>query len=121
MEARMQSDTMTAKQVLRYFKGIVAHVIRMCYIEGKLIVYADVDWTGEISDRKSTSVLLCKIERSPIFWNSCKQKDFSMSSAEADYISAIHATEKVMWIQSLLKELEWNRPSPQNFWKITKL
>ena len=39
-------------------------------------------------------------------WSSKKQTTVSLSTAEAEYISAVHAAKTVAWLRTLLQELE---------------
>jgi hypothetical protein len=51
-----------------------------------------------------------------ISWNARKQVTVSRSYTEAEYKSLANAIIEVMWIQSLLKELEIPSPSSAKLW-----
>ena len=71
----------------------------------KLSVFCDADWVSCPNTRKSVSGFLVKHGSSLISWKSKKQK-VSRSSAEAKYRSMANAISEVVWITTLLKELE---------------
>lgn len=41
----------------------------------------------------------------PISWSSNKQFTIALSSTEAEYIVMCHTTNKILWINNLLKEI----------------
>jgi hypothetical protein len=68
--------------------------------------FADVDWVGCPSDRKSTGGFAVFFGANLISWNARKQAMVSKSSTEAEYKDLANATAEVMWIQKLLHELK---------------
>ena len=48
-------------------------------------------------------------------WSSHKQTSVSLSTAEAKYISAVHAAKTIAWLQTLLQELGLISNKPTNF------
>jgi len=49
-------------------------------------------------------------------WSSWKQTSISLSTAEAEYISAIHAAKSAVWLRTLLCELQLINEDPLDFW-----
>ena len=49
--------------------------------------YSDVDWDGNVDDRKSTSSGCFYLGNNLVSWMSKKQKSISLSTAEAEYIA----------------------------------
>lgn len=70
-----------------------------------LIAYTDADWGGNVDDRTSTSAYLIFFGGNPISWLSKKQRTIARSSTEAEYRFVITATQELMWLTNLLKEL----------------
>ena len=53
--------------------------------------FADADWTGDITDRKSVSGYIFFIYGCPVAWSSKKQITVEMLSSEPEYV-ALSAT-----------------------------
>ena len=69
-----------------------------------LIGYANADWAGSATDRKSTSGCLFQLYGSTISWKSRKQQCVSISSTEAEYVSLSEACQEGVWLKLLLKD-----------------
>jgi hypothetical protein len=52
--------------------------------EGKVNVYTDADWAGNIEDRKSVSGSTVLIDNTLVSWGSKKQAVVALSSMEAE-------------------------------------
>ena len=61
-------------------------------------------------DRKSTSGYVITIAGGAVAWSLKKQASVALSTAEAEYISAMHAAKQVLWHSSLFQELKINLP-----------
>ena len=48
-------------------------------------------------------------------WSSRKQTSVSLSTAEAEYISAVHAAKTIAWLRTLLRELGLISNEPTDF------
>jgi hypothetical protein len=57
-----------------------------------LLGCSDSDHTGDTEDSRSTSGILFYLGRSPITWQSQKQKSVALSSCEAEYTMSSTAT-----------------------------
>jgi hypothetical protein len=77
-----------------------------------LDVYCDADWAGDVTDRKSTSGFLVKLEGTAVGWKTGKQICVSLSTLEAEYIGAATATKEVIWLRKLMEELGFEQPGP---------
>lgn len=77
-----------------------------------LTTYADADWAGDTSDRKSTTGNLFKIGDTPILWITKKQNCVALSSAEAEYVSAANSAQETLWLISVLKDLDLQQNLP---------
>jgi hypothetical protein len=84
-----RADHLTAvKHILRYVVGIV---VALFYQRGKgeelaLDEYYDSDLARDVDGHKSTTGLIFFLRRSPVCWQSIKQRIVAMSSCEAEYI-----------------------------------
>ncbi|XP_058220572.1 uncharacterized mitochondrial protein AtMg00810-like [Rhododendron vialii] len=61
--------------------------------------YADADWAGDISDRKSTSGFCIFLGDSLISWKSKKQSVVARSTVGAEYRTMAHATSEIVWLR----------------------
>ena len=74
--------------------------------------YADADWAGDHSDRKSISGWVAKVNGDPISWSSKKQKVVSLSTCEAELYAEAAAIQEVIWIRGILAELGLGSSTP---------
>uniref|UniRef100_A0AAV1THT1 Uncharacterized protein n=1 Tax=Peronospora matthiolae TaxID=2874970 RepID=A0AAV1THT1_9STRA len=49
--------------------------------------YSDADWSGDLTDHKSTSGYVFILLGAPVSWCSKKQPSVSLSTSEAEYIA----------------------------------
>ena len=90
------------KHVMRYVAGTVDYGLH--YVRGdgvRLVGYSDSDWTGCVSDRKSTSGCCFGLGSAVVSWFSRKQKSVALSSAEAEYMATSQASCEVIWLRKL--------------------
>jgi hypothetical protein len=107
MEDPREDHLTTVKHLLGYIAGTSGYNIiyprqRMTTLE--LTWYNNSDMAGHIDGRKSTSGVLFFLSDCPITWQSQKQKIVTLSTYEAEYITAVEGCEGV-WLAWLLKEL----------------
>jgi hypothetical protein len=63
-----------------------------------LASFSASDHDGDADDRKSTTDVLFTLGRSPVTWQSWKQKVVALSSCEAEYISATTTSCQGVWL-----------------------
>eukprot|EP00253_Pinus_taeda_P021492 PITA_21492 len=68
----------------------------------RLVGYADSDWAGCASDRKSTSGCCFGLGSAVVSWFSRKQQSVALSSAEAEYMAASLASCEAIWLRKML-------------------
>jgi hypothetical protein len=74
--------------------------------------FSDYDHADDIEDSRSTSGILFYLGRSPITWQSQKQKSMALSSYEAEYMVASVATCHAIWLAGLLGEILGSATKP---------
>ena len=67
--------------------------------------YADADWGGDLSTRRSTTGYIFLFMNSPISWNSRLQRTVALSSCEAEYMALKEAIKEQFYIKAILKEI----------------
>jgi hypothetical protein len=73
-----------AKHVMRYLKGTIDYGLSYDVDHNfTLSGYADIDWAGSVSDRKSTLGCCFSLGSAMISWQSRKQSSIALSTAEA--------------------------------------
>lgn len=77
-----------------------------CKSEPKLVGYCDSDWVGCIESRKSVTGFCIMLDNSLVSWKVKKQNTVSKSSTEVEYRSMSSALSEMIWLRSLLKELD---------------
>eukprot|EP00253_Pinus_taeda_P020007 PITA_20007 len=100
----------TVKQVFRYLHGISD--FGLCY-QGRprldrvldIGVVVDVDWARDLDQRRSTSGYLFNLFGGAVSWMSKKQSIVALSTTEAEYIAATHASKEEVWLQRLCSSM----------------
>ncbi|XP_064479078.1 uncharacterized protein LOC135392291 [Ornithodoros turicata] len=108
-----QRDWTAVKKVFRYLKYTLNCKLQLSGEGGaRLVCYADADWAGDVKDRKSTSGYFISLGGSPVSWSSRKQTSVALSSTEAEYVSAAHASQEVLWLRQLLIDFGHSMDEP---------
>ncbi|GJW72046.1 retrovirus-related pol polyprotein from transposon TNT 1-94 [Tanacetum coccineum] len=71
-----------------------------------LKVYSDSDYAGCNLDRKSTSRACQILGGKLVCWSAKKQSSMAMSSAKAEYVTAVRCCTQVFWIKSQLADYD---------------
>lgn len=71
--------------------------------------HSNVDWGGDIADRRSISGHYLLLNGNPIVWSSKTQSLVLRSSAKAEFRGVANVVCEIVWVKSLLKEigLQW--------------
>ena len=94
------------KRVMRYLRGTTRlGIYQSSECSNEVIGYSDVDWAGDINDRKSTSGYIFKLNGGAVSWRSKKQSCVALSTAEAEYIALSAAAQESLWLNQLISEL----------------
>jgi histone deacetylase 1/2 len=94
------------KKVLRYLRGTLTLGLHFRRSPSTLVsAFSDAEWVGCPDDRRSTGGFAVFLGPNLISWSARKQATVSRSSPEAEYMALVDATDEVIWVQTLLKEL----------------
>ena len=96
------------KHLCRYVQG--TKDIKLCYEpdpqqQELFTTYADADYGGDSDSRRSTSGMVVKMGSDAISWASKLQPVVTLSTTEAEYISATAAGQEILWLRNLFSEL----------------
>jgi histone deacetylase 1/2 len=110
MSQPLESHWKAVKRILRYLKGTLSHGLLLAPSPANppfsLRAYSDADWATDQDDRRSTSGSCIYFGPNLVSWGSKKQQLVARSSTEAEYRSMANTTADLLWIQSLLCELQ---------------
>ncbi|UYV70680.1 K02A2.6-like, partial [Cordylochernes scorpioides] len=109
-------DWNAAKRIVRYLKTTKELELRISNQKPPTLeAYSDATWASDNTDRKSLSGNLFLLGSNPISWMTGKQGCVSLSSTEAELISAAEASQELLWLLDLLKDLELEQKAPIYF------
>jgi hypothetical protein len=106
----LETHWKAVKRILRYLNGTISHGLLLNPSPSSppfsLRAYSDADWANDQDDRRSTSGSCIYFGTNLVSWGSKKQPLVARSSTEAEYRSMANTTADLVWIQSLLHELQ---------------
>uniref|UniRef100_R7W628 Retrovirus-related Pol polyprotein from transposon TNT 1-94 n=1 Tax=Aegilops tauschii TaxID=37682 RepID=R7W628_AEGTA len=107
MEKPASDHYAAVKHLLRYVAGTLDHGCAYERGDGglQLTGYSDSDHAGDTDDRKSTRGVIFFLGKSPVSWQSPKQRVVALSSCEAEYMAATAAVCQGIWLSRLLGEM----------------
>jgi hypothetical protein len=106
---------LVAKSVLRYLRGSSALgiVYSASAASSSLEGFADADYATSDEDRRRvTSGYVFKLAGGAISWNSKRQPNVTLATAEAEYVALSHASREAKWLRSLLESLHYPVSGP---------
>ena len=78
--------------------------------------YSDVDWVGDLVNRKSITGIVVFFGNRPITWSAKKHATVSWSSTETEYRALASTVAELCWICMLLYDLGIFLPQPPLLW-----
>jgi hypothetical protein len=67
--------------------------------------FVDVDWTGNLDHRRSTSGYVFNLFGGEINWMSKRHVVVALSTVEVEYMAATHASMEAVWLQRLCSSI----------------
>jgi hypothetical protein len=95
-----------AKHVLRYLAGTSDHGITFQGTSTAVLGYSDADYGGDLDTRSSTTGYTFIMNSGAISWSSKRQPTVAVSTTEAEYMAAAHATKEALWLRKLRCDLQ---------------
>jgi hypothetical protein len=103
MESPKDSHWKMAKRILRYVAGTLNFGLWYTKSDNnQLSGYTDNDFAGSLDDRKITSGHAFHLGTNLISWASKKQPIVSISSTEAEYVTATSSSFQAVWLRRIL-------------------
>ncbi|XP_040361976.1 secreted RxLR effector protein 161-like [Rosa chinensis] len=108
MEKLTELHMQTIKRILRHVRGTVE--LGVCYKEGansgeELVAFSNSDYAGNVDDRRSTSGYVFMLSNGVVAWSSKKQPVVTLSTIEAEFISAASYACQGVWMRRVLENL----------------
>ena len=101
-----ESHQRAVDQILTYLKGSIGQgLLFKKGSEPDIVLYTDSDYAGSLDDNRSTSGYCSFIGGNLVTWRSKKQKEVSLSSAEAELQALKKGVSEGMWIKDILQDL----------------
>jgi len=103
--APKDSHYIAVKRIFRYLVGTPS--VGLWYKKGThfdLLAYCDVDYAEDKIERKSTGGACQLLGEALISWCCRKQSTITLSTTEAEYISAANCCSQVLWIRNQLED-----------------
>ena len=101
-----ESHQGAADRILAYLKGSIGQgLLFKRGSEPSIVIYTDSDYAGSLDDSRSTSGYCSFIGGNLVTWRSKKQKEVSLSSAEAELRALKKGVSEGMWIKDILQDL----------------
>ena len=117
MEKPTELHMMAVKRILRYIKGTSG--MGICYKKrtenDKIVGYSDSDYAGDLDDRRSTSGYVFVMSSGVVSWCSKKQPVVTLSTTEAEFISATVCACQAIWVLRILKHISWSQEGCEIF------
>eukprot|EP00253_Pinus_taeda_P025737 PITA_25737 len=100
----------TVKRIFRYLRG--TNDYGLCYkgrpgLDRVLDIrgFVDADWVGDLDQRISTSGYVFNLFGGAFSWMTKKQSVVALSTTEAEYMVATHASKEAVWLQRICSSM----------------
>ena len=97
------------KWILRYLRGTTERCLNFRRDQLKLKGCVNLDFTGEVDHKRSTTGYVFTMSSTVISWMSQLQKIVIISTTEAKYLAMTESIKELIWLQGLLVELGFDQ------------
>ena len=105
MSKPLESHWVAAKSMLRYLSGTSNYgILYTDTSDVTLARFSDLDWVGNLDDRRFITGYAFSIGSRVIAWSSKKKSTVALSSCEDDYQALCVATCEAIWLRRLLND-----------------
>jgi hypothetical protein len=108
MERPTELHVAAVKRIMRYLKRTLSFGILYKYKTDEGLImqgWTDSDYAGDHDDRKSTSGYVFTLGSSAVCWSSKKQPIVTLSTTEAEFVSAASSACQCIWLRNVLNHL----------------
>jgi hypothetical protein len=113
MESPKDSHWKMEKRILRYVANTLNFGLWYTQSDDNhLSGYTDIDFAGNLDDKKITSGHDFHLGMNLISWASKKQPIVSIYSAEAEYVAATSTSCQVVWLRKILNDMSHTEKEP---------
>ena len=89
----------------RYLRGTSDYCITFNNNSDSICGFVDLDFTGDLDKRRSTSGYVFTLAGGAINWMSKLHETIALSTTKVEYIVATHSCKEVIWRKGLLIEI----------------
>ena len=100
-----KADLAAAIRILRYL--LHSPSIKLTFVKSSapvILVFCDSAWANAPKARSRFGYIVC-IHGCPVIWESKLSTMVCLSTAEAEYVAAVHAVKSALWLARLMSEL----------------
>ena len=90
----------------QYLRGTTTKALHVKKLDLGLQGYIDANMAGDIDCENSTTEYVFVLGGTTVIWVSTLQKIVALSITEANYVAVKEANKELIWLQSILKELD---------------
>ena len=108
-----------AKHLCRYLQGTKDHKLTYAPDPSSselFTTYCDADHGGDSDSGRSTSGMVVKMGTGAISWASKLQSIVTLSTTEAEYVSAVQASQEILWLRNLFTEFGYTFSTPSTLY-----
>jgi hypothetical protein len=109
MDRPTEIHVAAVKRIMRYLKGTLGYgILYKTKFNDELCLkgWCDSDYAGDLDDRKSTTGYVYMLGSGAISWSSKKQPIVTLSTTEAEFVSAASCACQGVWLRNILDYLK---------------
>ena len=111
MEHPTKKHLNAARRIFRYVRGTFdLGIFYKKEDDSKMVGYIDIDYAGDIDDRKSTSGSIFMMSSGVICWSSKKQPIVTLSTTKAKFVATAAYSCQAIWLRKMFEILNQKQP-----------